>query len=159
MSDNIIRYVMLGLFCAIFITFILVELFTTSIWSGLTSVAVIPSIFTSYFIKQLVVNISISIVIFIGFWIILYFGSYKFIKKKLLSKIKNNHEYVLENKSITLLSDISEETKNGIFGQAKVGDVFYRTLSLKGEGDIAREEKVIIAKIESNILYVKRKDK
>ncbi|WP_215740476.1 NfeD family protein [Mesomycoplasma hyorhinis] len=150
--------VMIVVWAVVFVVFLLVEFFTTGVWSGLISVsAVIPFILAITTNGQ-IWSITLQIILFILLFLILYFSSFKFLKR-----LFNKTEYegpileLLDLDPIPLTHSSSEkgfeETK---YGQINIHGKIYRTLSDKGQGFISEGTFVKVVRIEGTTLIVQR---
>ncbi|WP_029608735.1 NfeD family protein [Mycoplasma simbae] len=156
------NYVLIALYIGIFLVFALAEMLTSGIWLGLTSLASVPSIFISAFVKNSTLNIVLGLIIFAISWVIVYLSFYRLLKRK-FGKSKENTDRIdslIGKKHLTLTTDAYENSdQNDQYGQAKVNGVIYRVASAKGSGIIAKGSKVRIIKIEGNIIYVAPEEK
>ncbi|WP_322908620.1 hypothetical protein RRG55_02155 [Mycoplasmopsis felis] len=143
----------------IILLFILVEIFTTGIWSGMTSLVAIPSLFISIFTKS---NewwmILIQVLLFIILWIILYYGVYKILKNKIKygQKIEQMIGIDFQKKYI-----LQKESKEIIFSNEDYGLIIingkkFRTISYEKQGIIQKNTEVFIKEIKGNIFYIER---
>ncbi|MCU9938233.1 hypothetical protein NWQ34_00690 [Mycoplasmopsis felis] len=142
----------------IILLFILVEIFTTGIWSGMTSLVAIPSLFISIFTKS---NewwmILIQVLLFIILWIILYYGVYKILKNKIkYGKLEQMIGIDFQKKYI-----LQKESKEIIFSNEDYGLIIingkkFRTISYEKQGIIQKNTEVFIKEIKGNIFYIER---
>ncbi|WP_416322457.1 hypothetical protein O7983_000499 [Mycoplasmopsis felis] len=143
----------------IILLFILVEIFTTGIWSGMTSLVAIPSLFISIFTKS---NewwmILIQVLLFIILWIILYYGVYKILKNKIkygqkleqMIGIDFQKKYILQKESKEVIF-INED-----YGLIIINGKKFRTISYEKQGIIQKNTEVFIKEIKWNIFYIER---
>ncbi|MCU9934597.1 hypothetical protein NWE61_05855 [Mycoplasmopsis felis] len=134
----------------IILLFILVEIFTTGIWSGMTSLVAIPSLFISIFTKS---NewwmILIQVLLFIILWIILYYGVYKILKNKIkygqkleqMIGIDFQKKYILQKESKEIFS-------NEDYGLIIINYKKFRTISYEKQGIIQKNTEVFIKEIK-----------
>ncbi|WP_322910991.1 hypothetical protein [Mycoplasmopsis felis] len=143
----------------IILLFILVEIFTTGIWSGMTSLVAIPSLFISIFTKS---NewwmILIQVLLFIILWIILYYGVYKILKNKIKYGQKLEQMIGIDFQKKYILQKESKEVifSNEDYGLIIINGKKFRTISYEKQGIIQKNTEVFIKEIKGNIFYIER---
>ncbi|MCU9940189.1 hypothetical protein NW739_05895 [Mycoplasmopsis felis] len=143
----------------IILLFILVEIFTTGIWSGMTSLVAIPSLFISIFTKS---NewwmILIQVLLFIILWIILYYGVYKILKNKIKYGQKLEQMIGIDFQKKYILQKESKEIifSNEDYGLIIINGKKFRTISYEKQGIIQKNTEVFIKEIKGNIFYIER---
>ncbi|WP_051619529.1 NfeD family protein [Mycoplasmopsis felis] len=143
----------------IILLFILVEIFTTGIWSGMTSLVAIPSLFISIFIKS---NewwmILIQVLLFIILWIVLYYGVYKILKNKIKYGQKLEQMIGIDFQKKYILQKESKEIifSNEDYGLIIINGKKFRTISYEKQGIIQKNTEVFIKEIKGNIFYIER---
>ncbi|WP_322909097.1 hypothetical protein [Mycoplasmopsis felis] len=143
----------------IILLFILVEIFTTGIWSGITSLVAIPSLFISIFTKS---NewwmILIQVLLFIILWIILYYGVYKILKNKIKYGQKLEQMIGIDFQKKYILQKESKEIifSNEDYGLIIINGKKFRTISYEKQGIIQKNTEVFIKEIKGNIFYIER---
>ncbi|WP_416321793.1 NfeD family protein [Mycoplasmopsis felis] len=143
----------------IILLFILVEIFTTGIWSGMTSLVAIPSLFICIFTKS---NewwmILIQVLLFIILWIILYYGVYKILKNKIKYGQKLEQMIGIDFQKKYILQKESKEIifSNEDYGLIIINGKKFRTISYEKQGIIQKNTEVFIKEIKGNIFYIER---
>ncbi|ATP59676.1 NfeD family protein [Mesomycoplasma dispar] len=157
--DDISQVIILIIWILVISTFVLVELFTTGIWSGLASVAAIPSLLITIFTNNSYWIILIEFLIFPILVLILYLTIYRILKKKLgkLNKNTGNLQELLRQK----LGFVHFETNEYGVGENRLGQVnvegkIYRAFSIPGEGLIIKDTKIQVIEVKGNVLYIKK---
>ncbi|QJB70971.1 NfeD family protein [Mycoplasma sp. 1654_15] len=150
--------VMAVLWAIIFLIFLIVELLTTGVWSGLISVSTIIPFILAITTDGQGWSVTLQLILFIVLFLILYFSLFKFLKR-IFNKTKYDGP-VLELFDLdpiplthTTYEKGFEETK---YGQINVQGKIYRTLSEKGQGTISEGTFVKIVRIEGTTLIVKK---
>ncbi|WGI36328.1 NfeD family protein [Mesomycoplasma lagogenitalium] len=160
MQDQLIlKWTFFSIWIAIILIFIIIELFTSGIWSGLTSLSAIPSAIFSIFLQGQWWAILIQVLLFLVLWVLIYFSLYKFLKSKLKATKENINRLkgFVNGEKYKLVEDSYEfqESENS-FGKIKIDGKYYRTLSNEGQGKIEKDSWVIIKQVKGNILYIER---
>lgn len=143
----------------IILLFILVKIFTTGIWSEMTSLVAIPSLFISIFTKS---NewwmILIQVLLFIILWIILYYGVYKILKNKIKYGQKLEQMIGIDFQKKYILQKESKEIifSNEDYGLIIINGKKFRTISYEKQGIIQKNTEVFIKEIKGNIFYIER---
>ncbi|TDV24368.1 membrane protein implicated in regulation of membrane protease activity [Mycoplasmopsis mustelae] len=155
---EILKIVFITFWVAIILLFIILEVSTNGIWFGLTSVAAIPSVLVAIFTKSKWWIILIEFAIFTILWIILYFSFFKLLKNKLKSQTENERlDGLTKSVPNELLEDCDEYGhSDNNYGKIKIDGKYYRTLSVKGQGRIAKGTMVVVETIKGNILYIRK---
>ncbi|WP_051521856.1 NfeD family protein [Mycoplasma leonicaptivi] len=153
-------WIFIIVFWAIIISvFVVIEIFTTEIWSGLTAITALPSLLISIFVRSnqwWIFLIQFSL--FVLLWTLTYYGGYKFLKKKIKYSQKVEQMIGIDYTTGYILNKPSKETiiTNEDYGQIIINGKVFRAISSKGEGDIDKNSKVVISEIKGNILYIKK---
>lgn len=156
----VLKYFFIALWLFIFITMILIEIFTTGIWSGITAAAVLPSLVIASSTKPVWWIFVLQVGLFLVLWIVLYFSLYKVLKRYFNKTVYKGPIYeMIDGEAIALLEDSYEagDSKQK-YGILALGDKKYRTISLPGQGIIFQGEYVVVKEIKGNILYITRKE-